>query len=81
MGNHCDRLSNENPLVQAIHTVVKERARYKVSGLYQEETLKRYLEFRLSQEEIIAQVRANHFTGNVLVIFHPDFSANAIAVR
>jgi undecaprenyl-diphosphatase len=80
MGNHFDRISNQNPLAQAIHTAVKGRARYKVSGLYQEETLKRYLEFRLSQEEIIAQVRANHLTGNVLVIFHPDFSSNAIAL-
>ena len=75
-----DKLPNENPLVRAIHTAVKGRARYKVSGLHYSEDLKRYLESRLSQEEIIAQVQANHITGNVLVIFHPEKSPNAIAL-
>lgn len=75
-----DKLPNENPLVRAIHTAVKGRARYKVSGLHYSEDLKRYLESRLSQEEIIAQVCANHITGNVLVIFHPEKSPNAIAL-
>lgn len=56
--------------VRAIHTAVKGRARYKINGLYQEKALKRYLEFRLPQEQTIAQVRANCLTGNVLVIFH-----------
>ncbi len=75
-----NQLRNENPLVRAIHTAVKGRARYKVSGLHYSEDLKRYLESRLSQEEIIAQVHANHITGNVLVIFHPEKSPNAIAL-
>jgi|GEM_PF-1069454 len=75
-----DKLPNENPLVRAIHTAVKGRARYKVSGLHYSEALKRYLESRLSQEKIIAQVHANHITGNVLVIFHPEKSPNAIAL-
>ncbi len=74
------KLPNENSLVWAIHTAVKGRARYKVSGLHQDEALKRYLELRLSQKEGIAQVRANHLTGNVLVIFHPDKNPNAIAL-
>lgn len=80
MDTHFDKLPNENPLVRAIHTAVKGRARYKVNGLARSEALKRYLEFRLSESEGIAQVRANHFTGNVLVIFHPDFSPFAIAL-
>ncbi|MBW4500473.1 MAG: phosphatase PAP2 family protein [Scytonema hyalinum WJT4-NPBG1] len=75
-----NQLRNENPLVRAIHTAVKGRARYKVSGLHYSEDLKRYLESRLSEEEIIAQVHANHITGNVLVIFHPEKSPNAIAL-
>jgi membrane-associated phospholipid phosphatase len=69
----------DNPLVQAIHTAVKGRARYKVNGLYRSEAIKRYLELRLSGKKGIAQVRANHYTGNVLVLFHPNFSPNAIA--
>lgn len=80
MGTHLDKLPNDNSLVRAIHTAVKGRARYKVSGLYRSEALKRYLEFRLSELEGIEQVRANYFTGNVLVIFHPDFSPFALAL-
>jgi len=80
MGNRFEQLPHDNSLVRPIHTAVKGRARYKISGLYQEEALKRFLEFRLSKKEIIAQVRANYLTGNVLVIFHPDVSPNAIAL-
>jgi undecaprenyl-diphosphatase len=74
------QLPNENLLVRPIHTAVKGRARYKVKGLHREKSLKKYLEFRLSEEDGIAQVRANHLTGSVLVIFHPDISTNAIAL-
>ncbi|MBE9166329.1 phosphatase PAP2 family protein [Pleurocapsales cyanobacterium LEGE 06147] len=75
-----DKLPNDNLLVRPIHTAVKGRARYKVKGLHQEEALKKYLECKLSEEDGIAQVRANHVTGNVLVIFHSDISTNAIAL-
>ncbi|MBW4627371.1 MAG: phosphatase PAP2 family protein [Brasilonema octagenarum HA4186-MV1] len=79
MGTHHNNFLNQNPLVRAIHTAVKGRARYKVNGLYRSEALKRYLELRLSEEKDVKQVRANHDTGNVLVLFHSDLSANAIA--
>jgi membrane-associated phospholipid phosphatase len=72
--------SNHNLLVRTIHSAVKGRARYKVNGLYGSEALKRYLGFRLSKAAGIVQVSANTWTGNVLVIFHPDFSPNAIAL-
>ncbi|MDZ8051402.1 MAG: phosphatase PAP2 family protein [Aulosira sp. ZfuVER01] len=75
-----DQLPNENLLVRTIHSAVKGRARYKVNGLYGSEAVKRYLGFRLSKEKGIAQVSANTWTGNVLVIFHPDFSPSAIAL-
>ncbi|BAY11385.1 phosphatase PAP2 family protein [Calothrix sp. NIES-2098] len=75
-----DKLANENLLVRTIHSAVKGRARYKVKGLYGSESLKRYLGFRLSKAEGITQVSASTWTGNVLVIFHPDFSPNAIAL-
>ncbi|MFQ4144122.1 phosphatase PAP2 family protein [Chlorogloeopsis sp. ULAP02] len=79
MGTHLDQLPNDTPFVQPLHTAVKGRARYKVNGLYGSQTLKKYLESRLSQEETIAEVCANHFTGNVLVIFNSLQSPNAIA--
>ncbi|MBD2521138.1 phosphatase PAP2 family protein [Nostoc sp. FACHB-133] len=77
----CQKLLNHTYWVQAIHTAVKGRARYKVNGLYHSEALKRYLESRLLEDKIISQARANSYTGNVLVIFNPDNSLNAIAVR
>ncbi|MEH2433998.1 MAG: phosphatase PAP2 family protein [Nostoc sp.] len=81
MGNpHFDQLPNQNHWIQAIHTAVKGRVRYKVNGLYHSEALKKYLESRLLEEEIISRASANSYTGNVLVIFHPDKSLNAIAL-
>lgn len=79
MNTYFNNLSHKNPLITAIHTAVKGRARYKISGLHHSQACKRYLELRLSQEEIVRQFRVNPLTGNVLVIFHPDFSVNAIA--
>ncbi|MEH1840547.1 MAG: phosphatase PAP2 family protein [Nostoc sp.] len=81
MGNsHFHKLPNQNHWVQAIHTAVKGRVRYKVNGLYHSEALKKYLESRLLEEEIILQASANSYTGNILVIFHPDKSLNTIAL-
>ncbi|MDZ8087300.1 MAG: phosphatase PAP2 family protein [Nostoc sp. DedQUE12b] len=77
---YFDELLNKNHWVQAIHTAVKGRARYKVNGLYHSEALKRYLESRLLEQKIILQASANSYTGNVLVIFTPDKSLNAIAL-
>ncbi|MCC5603606.1 phosphatase PAP2 family protein [Nostoc favosum] len=80
MGNpHFHKLPNQNHWVQAIHTAVKGRVRYKVNGLYHSEALKKYLESRLLEEEIISKASANSYTGNVLVIFHPDKSLNTNA--
>ncbi|MEH1873486.1 phosphatase PAP2 family protein [Nostoc sp.] len=81
MGNsHFRKLTNQNHWVQAIHTAVKGRVRYKVNGLYHSEALKKYLESRLLKEEIILRASANSYTGNVLVIFQPDKSLNTIAL-
>ncbi|BAZ53842.1 phosphoesterase [Nostoc sp. NIES-4103] len=80
MKTYFNNLSHEDPLIRAIHTAVKGRARYKISGLHHSQACKRYLEVRLSQEEIVRRFHANPLTGNVLVISHPDFTANAIAL-
>ncbi|MBD2434903.1 MULTISPECIES: phosphatase PAP2 family protein [Fischerella] len=79
MPNPQSPIPNGNPLIQVLHTAVKGRARYKVSGLYYSESLKIYLESKLLEEKIITQVRANPTTGNVLVLFHPEINPNAIA--
>ncbi|TBR57755.1 phosphoesterase [Westiellopsis prolifica IICB1] len=79
MGNSVNYFSTGNSLIRAIHTAVKGRARYKVSGLYDSPSFKIYLESRLSEEKVVTQVRANPVTGNVLVLFHPEINSNAIA--
>jgi membrane-associated phospholipid phosphatase len=78
--------NNNNPInktnhtmIQAIHTAVKGRARYKINGLYQSEALKNYLELKLSQQKTIEQVHANPLTGNILITFHPQIHQNTIA--
>lgn len=72
--------TNNHPVVRAIHTAVKGRARYKVDALYRSESLKQYIELRLKDEQGIRDVFANPLTGSVLVIFQPDFSFRAIAL-
>ncbi len=79
MDNFVKNIPNNSPLIQAIHTAVKGRARYKVSGLHHSKALKNYLEFRLAQSPIIEQVQANPITGNVLIIFQPYQNHNVIA--
>jgi Ca2+-transporting ATPase len=57
-------------MVQAIHTSVPGRARFRVDGLYRSEPLKRLLEFRLARNQEISHVSASALTGNVLVCFN-----------
>jgi len=59
-------------MVEAIHTAVKGRTRYKVSGLYRSESLKKHLEIELENEQGISYVSASPLTGNVLVVFNSD---------
>jgi Ca2+-transporting ATPase len=66
-------------MIQAIHTAVKGRVRYKVPLLYRSETLKKHVELKLSKEEGIYQVSANPLTGNVLVVFNSDNNVPKIA--
>jgi len=56
-------------VVQAVHTSVKGRARYKVEGLYRSESLKQQIEQHLAQHKWILSVSVNTLTGTVLVLF------------
>lgn len=66
-------------MVQAVHTIVHGRARYKVKGLYRSEPLKKLLESRLSEVEGIEEVSANALTGNLLVLFNSENTYAGIA--
>jgi Ca2+-transporting ATPase len=66
-------------LVQSLHTVVKGRARYKITGLQGSREIQQYLEFKLSTEPGVFRASASPVTGNILVLFHPDYSPGEIA--
>lgn len=59
-------------MIQAIHTSVKGRVRYKIKELYKSNSLKQYLERSLSNISEIISVEANPLTSNILVIFEPN---------
>ena len=72
-------------MVEMLHSAVKGRVRYKVTGLYRSESLKRQIEFDLSHFDGIGGVSANVLTGNVLVIFNsgtqlPEITSRIIAL-
>ena len=57
-------------MVEAIHTAVNGRARFKVKPLYRSEPVKRLIESNLSTEEGIDKISASTLTGTVLVLFN-----------
>lgn len=66
-------------MVQAIHTAVPGRARFRVESLYRCPTLKSWLEDQLGLRPEIRQVNANPLTGTLLVLFEPGLTLTAIA--
>lgn len=66
-------------MVQAIHTAVAGRVRFKVDGLYRSEALKRFLEAQLARLQEITHVSANALTGNLLVCFNSGNTPETIA--
>jgi P-type Ca2+ transporter type 2C len=73
------RCGGSKTVITALHTAVKGRARYKVTGLYGSVPLKHLLETRLVEHVEIHEVSASTLTGNVLVHFHPDTGPAAVA--
>lgn len=59
-------------MIQAIHTRIEGRGRFKIEGLLGSEALKRALEQRLAREKEIYSASANPLTGNLLVTFNSD---------
>ncbi|MES1023620.1 HAD-IC family P-type ATPase [Gloeocapsa sp. BRSZ] len=65
-------------VIQAIHTAVPGRARYRVEKLYRCAELKQHLEFHLSQRSGIVSANANVLTGNILVRFELALSTDEV---
>ncbi|MBF2062889.1 MAG: cation-translocating P-type ATPase [Calothrix sp. C42_A2020_038] len=61
-------------MIQAIHTNVKGRGRYRVDELYRRESLKQYLEVQLSKQPGVISVHANTLTSNILIVFNTDIT-------
>ena len=68
-------------MVQAIHTAVPGRVRYKVEGLYHSEALKKLIELRLGEQRGIQSVSANPLTGNVLISFNSHNTPTSLVRR
>ncbi|MGD0828530.1 MAG: HAD-IC family P-type ATPase, partial [Desulfobaccales bacterium] len=66
-------------MVEAIHTAVAGRARFKVEGLYRSKSLEKLLESRLAQLQDISLASANALTGNVLVCYNSGNNPQTIA--
>jgi len=66
-------------MIEAIHTAVAGRARYRVPGLYRSEALKRLLEVRLSRIKAVSRVSASSLTGTLLVCYNTGNTPESIA--
>ena len=68
-------------MIEAVHNSVKGRARYRVEGLYRSDDLKQYLEEGLPKKAGISFVSASTLTGNVLVLYTPEFESTQVAAQ
>ena len=68
-------------MIEAVHDSVKGRARYRVEGLYRSDDLKQYLEEGLPKKAGISFVSASTLTGNVLVLYTPEFESTQVAAQ
>jgi Ca2+-transporting ATPase len=66
-------------MIEAIHTSIAGRGRFKVPGLQGSETLKRLLEERLATEKAVVKVSASSITGNILLHFNSRNTHRSIA--
>jgi len=68
------------PLIREVHTRVPGRARFMVAMLYRSDRVKHRLEAGLSGIAGIRSVKGNVLTGNLLVVFAQEKSADEISL-
>ncbi len=66
-------------MIEAVHTVVKGRARFRIQELYRSDTFKKHLESNLTARNGILSSSANTLTGTVLVHFNSEKTLSDIA--
>lgn len=79
VGNSRHSDTRNGASVIPIHTAVRGRARFKVTGLHRSPAMKASLESMLGNAEGIESINANPLTGNVLVTFDNCHDADHIA--
>jgi Ca2+-transporting ATPase len=66
-------------VIEAIHTKIEGRARFKVDGLFGSENFKHFLEQRLRAEKDILSASASALTGTVLISYNSNNNHHTIA--
>ncbi|MBI5236970.1 MAG: cation-transporting P-type ATPase [Deltaproteobacteria bacterium] len=66
-------------MVQAIHTAIDGRARFKIAGLYGSEDIKRLINEGLTARDGITVVSVSTLTGNVLVLYNSGNTRQTVA--
>ena len=66
-------------MIEAIHTKIEGRARFKVEGLLGSDFLKHFIEQRLSLEKDILSASASTLTGKILVSYNSNNNHHTIA--
>jgi Ca2+-transporting ATPase len=66
-------------VIEAIHTKIEGRARFKVEGLLGSDSLKQFFEQRLRLEKDILSASASPLTGNILVSYNSNNNHHTIA--
>jgi Ca2+-transporting ATPase len=76
----CPSEDGLTELVEAVHTSIKGRTRFKIEGLKNTPALKRILEFYLPQNPDVTRVKASTTTGSLLVHYTPALPPERVAV-
>ncbi|MFH2067529.1 MAG: HAD-IC family P-type ATPase [Pseudomonadota bacterium] len=67
------------PTIEALHTAVEGRARFKIQGLSNSIPLKQLLEIRLNKQKDIVSASASAVTGNLLISYNSGNTPRTIA--
>ena len=66
-------------MVEAVHSRIKGRTRYKVQGLYRSRALKDFIEWKLSKSGEVLKASASSLTGNVLLHYNSGNTPQSIS--
>ncbi len=65
--------------IEPVHTALKGRTRFRIKGLYRSESMRKFIETKLSGRNEVSSVTANVLTSNILVFFNSGNTAATIS--